>query len=301
MPYTADDVRSKLPTAAAATAETFGDANYVKFYEHEPQQRDDGSETWYARAQNFVVEYTNVFSEASLRRVGEPEEYVVLIMDDGLSATVTAGDESVDVSGKTLVVVPPGDSLVEVKGSGRVARLVRSTATDLADLAINASSYEEPHPNIPEFVPWPDPPAGFRIRAYDLNVPPLSNPPFRLFRCTTFMVNFIDAVQGPRDLHKLSPHSHEDFEQVSLVIDGEYVHHLRWPWTPDRSTWRDDDHEFCASPHVAVIPAQSIHTSEAVSAGRNHLIDLFSPPREDFSAMEGWVLNADDYPTPKGA
>ena len=101
----------------------------------------------------------------------------------------------------------------------------------------------------------------------------------RIFRCSTVMVNVLPESDDPRDPSKLSPHHHDDFEQVSLQVVGDYVHHMRVAWTPDSTTWRDDEHGACQAPAIVVIPPPLIHTSQAVGAMRHWLIDVFAPPR----------------------
>ena len=41
-----------------------------------------------------------------------------------------------------------------------------------------------------------------------------------------------------------------------------------------------------------------IHTSQGIAGEGMRLIDVFAPPRVDFSRQDGWVLNADEYPMP---
>ena len=300
MAYDPTDLRSTLPTKAAAAPERFSGSEHVQFRDLAPVEKTGAASTWYARGQNFVVGYSELDGTATFTRTGQPDEYVVLLADDDLAASVQAPGEEVSASGRTMLVVPPGDSTVTVTGRGRVLRLLTTRSGDVAALAANADSYVEAHENIAPWRPWPEPVGGYRVRRYDLGVAPLANPPFRLYRCTTFMVNFIDPKQGPRDPAKLSPHQHDDFEQCSIVLAGQYVHHIRWPWTTNKAYWRDDEHETVYAPAVTVIPPPSLHTSEAVGPDANHLIDVFCPPRFDFSAMQGWVFNADDYPAPAG-
>jgi hypothetical protein len=304
--YDVSDPRSRLtqPSNAAPAIPAgggFSPAQFGRFYESEPQERGPEGDTWYTRGQNFIVAYSEAKPGAVFARDDQPDEYVVLVPDRQTQVTVEAGGETVSVPGFSLVVVPPGSSRVVVPGGGRLVRLITTRSQDLARKCQNAEAYATPRPNIPPFEAWPAPADGYRIRVYSLDVPPQPGRFGRIFRCTTFMVNYLEPQMGPRDVTKLSPHHHDDFEQGSLALEGAFTHHLRWPWTTNMNAWREDEHAYCGSPSITVIPPPAIHTSRGMDAGLNQLVDIFSPPRIDFSLQPGWVLNADDYPMPKTA
>lgn len=302
--YDVSDPRSRLAqpsTPSHAGEGGFAAAQFGRFYENQPQESGPAERTWYTRGQNFVVAYSEARPGAVLVRENQPDEYVVLVPGRETSITVEAGTESVKVPGYSLVFVPPGKSRVIVPAGGRIIRLITTQSKDIADKCENADAYAVPIPSIPPFKPWPEPAGGFRVRVYSLDVPATPGRFGRIFRCTTFMVNFLEPQVGPRDVTKLSPHHHDDFEQGSLALEGAFTHHLRWPWTTNLNVWRDDEHAYCDSPSITVIPPPAIHTSRGMKNGVNQLVDIFSPPRIDFSSQPGWVLNADDYPMPKGA
>ncbi len=302
--YLSDDPRSKLQSPGAAVSampaaqngSRFAAAEYARFANNDPQWSAANERTWITRGQNFVVAYTEAGPGASLARPEQADEYVLLIPERDLPVTVAAGNELREVPGHALVIVPPGHSAVTVHKAGTVIRIFSAGSPDLNALASNAAAYARPHPNIPPFVPWPAPTEGFRLRVYDLDVAPQPGRFGRIWRCSTLMVNVHPLEPGARDLTRLSPHYHDDFEQGSLALKGSFTHHIRWPWTPDMRDWREDDHVACPAPSLAVIPPPAIHTSAGTDPKLNHLVDIFAPPRMDFSKMDGWVLNAQEYP-----
>ncbi len=301
MAFVASDPRAALNTTASAGAPQTGliaDEQLGRFYLTPPQIASGAEKTWLLRGQNFVLAWSECSPGAELARADQPDEYVILLTDAASRARVAWEGEEVEVSGPQIVFVPGGASRVVLPDGGRVTRLFTVKSADLVSRCPNAGAYEKARPHIPPFAAWPDPVGGWKIRAYALDVAPEPGRFGRIFRCTTFMLNVFEPMAGPRDPAKMSPHSHDDFEQCSLVVGGHFVHHLRWPWTTDLADWRDDLHLDVGAPSALVIPPPVIHTSQATGIGDNDLVDIFCPPRHDFSLKDGWVINAADYPMP---
>jgi mannose-6-phosphate isomerase-like protein (cupin superfamily) len=302
--YAADDVRSNLavaaPTVAVDPSTPIKPSQWIEFLSHPPTEvASGGSRTWLARGATLVIAYTQAVAGDVFTRVGQPDEYAVLQYSDSAPVRVTAGEATEEVREEAFVVVPPGDSAVEVLADGILIRLFSVVADDLREATLNADAYVEPDLRAAPLGAWPDPVDGFRLRIYRLADHPLVAGRFgRIFRTTNMMVNFLAEEPGPRDPLKLSPHYHDDFEQLSLAVRGRFVHHIRYPWGPDSTQWRPDESREIATPSVCVIPPPTVHTTQGVGP-HQQLIDLFSPPRVDFSTS-GWVVNSADYPAKPG-
>lgn len=301
VPYDKNDPRSQLSTAGNAPTGIPRPAQYRELHAVGPDEKHEhGSATWWTRSQAIVIGSTEAKPGDELTTNDVDGEHAVLVLE-GAALQVAHGGEVVSVDEPAVVMVPPGTSRLRVTSPGTVIRVIAAaTAPGLVGRCANAIEYEQTDANVAVFTPWPDPPGGHRIRVYPLAEHPIAEGRLgRIFRCSTVMVNVLPEADGPRDPSKLSPHHHDDFEQVSLQVAGDYVHHMRVPWTPDSTTWRDDEHRAPHAPAIVVIPPPLIHTSQAIGAMRHWLIDVFAPPRRDFSERPGWVLNADDYPVPE--
>jgi hypothetical protein len=298
--YTASDPRSALAPAAktGGIPTAFSPASYCRFYQSPPAEDDANGRVWYGRGANFLVAYTEAAAGGSFVRKNQVDEWAIIVPDKRTRLEIETPAGTTQVEPYSVVFVPPGDSIVRVLTGGRIVRIFTTRSADLAAKCENASVYEAAPPNIPPFQSWPEPKGGFKVRTYSLDVGGESGRFGRIFRCTTLMINYLDPRPGPRDTSKLSPHHHDDFEQGSLVLDGDYIHDIRWPWTPDMAIWREDEHAQCGAPSLTVIPPPTVHTSRSIDPGLNQMVDLFSPPRMDFSLKPGWILNADDYPMP---
>jgi mannose-6-phosphate isomerase-like protein (cupin superfamily) len=271
-------------------------ASVARWHDEPPHAGTTDARTWIGRGANFVVAVTQAEPGMRLARHAQPDEYMVYLPECG--ATLRAGGESVEAAAQSVTIVPPGDSEVLVQGHGQVVRVFSHQAQDLLALASNAQAYATAPADVAPLVPWPTPADGFRLRSYALADHTQADSNMRIFRSTNLMLNVLTPRMVPRDVHKLSPHSHADFEQGSLALRGEWIHHMRYPWGPDMAAWRDDEGIEVGSPSLTVIPPKVVHTSRNLNAGGAWLLDIFAPPRMDFSSKPGKVANEADYPLP---
>lgn len=300
--YAKDDPRAALKTAgpAGGNAEAgIAAAEYVDYALLAPSVIVGDSAGWITRGQNAAITHWPRLQPGDAIFAGDAsfEHVLILTAEESSLAVEWAGQDAVGVSGPAVVVVPSGAAVVRAEGTGGVLHLQQSDEA-ARGAALNEDSYADAHPRVALLEPWPDPVDGERVRVYRVQDHPMVPTRFgRILRTRAFMINYFDPFVGRRDPRKLSPHHHDDFEQYTVGLEGSFVHHIRTPWGTDSLQWRTDEHQLVSSPSVTIIPPPTVHTSEGVSAGVNHLIDIFSPPREDFSS-QGWVINADEYPAP---
>ena len=293
-----DDPRRSLTSQAATIDRTqpVASAQFLDFGTTPGAPGDAGTE-WTTRGQNVVLRYVVARTPGVVVDTTFGSETALVLTGDAAAIDVTWEGTTTSASGHGVVVVPPGAVTVVNTGTADLVLMVRSDEPGWAEQASNHAAYGEWHPRVAPADLWPEPTGPDRVRVYLAKDHPPEPGRFGcIFRTRSFMINLLPANDGPRPTDKLSPHYHDDFEQLSLATHGTYVHHIRYPWLTDQAAWRDDEHVEVGSPSVTVIPPPTIHTSAASGPDLNVLIDLFSPPREDFSAKPGWVLNAEDYP-----
>jgi hypothetical protein len=244
-----------------------------------------------ARAQNFLVEWIGGNSRAA---ASSPREMLLLLPDAG--ATIRHAGGATEVPARSICILPAGSYDIAMGAAGAGVLIAHRRDDAAGGQAINQSAYAQPDPRIApadSAYARAKPIDGIEIIDIDATAAPADNPRLKMFQTDTLSINWVE-YDGLRDRTKLSPHSHDNFEQGSLAIHGEFVHHLRVPWTGNATLWRDDVHLRAGPASLTVVPVKLIHTSEGSNEGRHLLIDVFSPPRRDFIA-KGWVANSADY------
>ena len=247
----------------------------------------------FAIGQTFIAEWFDLDGTAA--SISSAEETILYFPDAG--GTLALGSETVEIPDAALVVAPPGRVSVELHVPGIVLVL----ATERADLdpmqAVNAPALRDARVKaVGEPFARAGGAKGMQIFPISQLQPPPTNGRIRFLQSATMSINLV-LYDGPRGRNALSPHSHTDFEQATLAIHGDYVHHLRSPWGPDADQWREDVHLPAGPASLLLIPPHLIHTTEGIGEGRHVLMDIFAPPRRDF-IQRGWVANAADYIDP---
>jgi len=271
----------------------FREPSIGRYYDDEPVFEGKGLRCWVTRGANFAVVVIEADAGASFSGSAKDEQFAYALEGGVL---VSSGPQSELLGVEDLAILPPGEWALQFERPGRVVQLVTSDEA-LAGQAPNAALYADGAPEVAKTEAWPEPVGGYRIRRYSTLEAYARGGMVHAFRTRKLMMVPYARFLEPRDETQLTPHSHADFEQGSIALEGEWLHHLRVPWIANRRAWRPDLHLQVGSPSTTIIPAGIIHTSQGIAGEGMRLVDVFAPPRMDFSER-GWVDNAADYPMP---
>ncbi|MEJ1965477.1 MAG: hypothetical protein WDO56_29615 [Gammaproteobacteria bacterium] len=271
----------------------FREPSIGAYYEESPQQEGQGWRRWITRAANFAIVYTEGMAGASLRERFADEHFAYALAG---GVRVAAGGAQATLGEEDLAVLPPGECEIHFERAATLVQVVTAQES-LVATAPNAALYADGAKEVARAEPWPEPVGGYRLRTYSTREGYARGGLVHAYRTRKLMIVPYDRFLEPRDETQLTPHSHADFEQCSVALEGQWLHHLRVPWTPNRHHWKPDRTVEIGSPSVTVIPAGVIHTSQGIAGEGMRLIDVFAPPRADFS-QKGWVDNAAEYPMP---
>ena len=78
------------------------------------------------------------------------------------------------------------------------------------------------------------------------------------------------------------PHTHEDFDQIATIVDGEAVYHV------------GDVAHRVGPGSLLFIPAGVEHYIEPVSDRTVKNLDVFAPARSDYRHLLEWMAESDD-------
>jgi hypothetical protein len=248
------------------------------------------------RGQNFWVEWVGSAVAGDPTHLRSDAESLLITSQTALQLVSHERSETVDVMRHSVCILPPGAYSVAMTEPGSFVSITSQRGDLTGRNVLNDAAYTNPDPRI-EATGRPfrrlQPLTAPQVLAISAVQASSEKPRLKMIQTETLSVNIVE-YEGARDSSSLSPHSHDSFEQGSLALDGQFVHHLRVPWKADAGLWREDEHLAAASPSLLVVPVEMIHTSEGVGTGKHFLIDIFSPPRRDFIS-KGWVFNAHEY------
>jgi len=257
------------------------------------------NKTSVAFAQNFTVECLRSDGHSS-HKIASNHETILVVPEAAI--TLVSSEGSIDIPKRSLVIIPDGQYDIVFLTAGRTFALTtgRIKLEQSSTFEQDGSGPAQLDPRVkPIGKPFPKSESadgGIRVYSVDDIPHPSGNPRLKFLQTSTMSINWVE-YHGPRDRTKLSPHSHEYFEQGSLAITGDFIHHIRTPWGPNADRWRDDQHITAPSDSLLVIPPELTHTTEGVGNGHSVLVDVFAPPRKDFIS-KGWMHNAADYIDP---